>query len=98
MASYIDLVQAQADTTLRQRVSVACVIAADTIRTEDPATANHSSRVAWAKTVYASPHTVASSVLWSVLAQNKSVTLAAIIGSTDAQLQTAVDAAVAAFM
>ena len=98
MASYIELVQAQADTTLRQRVAVACVVAADGIRTEDVGTANHTARLAWAKTVYASPTTVASSVLWSVLAQNKALGLGQITGATDAQLQSAVDAAAAAFL
>lgn len=98
MASYIELVQAQADTTLRQRVAVACVVAADSIRTEDVATANHTARLAWAKKVYDSPTTTASSMLWSVLAQNKAASLSAIVASTDAQLQTAVDAAVAAFL
>jgi hypothetical protein len=98
MATYIELIQAQADTTLRQRVAVACVVAADVIRTEAIDTANHTARLAWAKKVYDSPQTTASSMLWSVLAQNKSATLAQITGATDAALQTAVDAAVAAFL
>jgi hypothetical protein len=44
--------------------------------------------------VFDNPESGQRAVLWSVLAQNKSATLAQIIGATDAQVQTAVDLAV----
>lgn len=98
MATYIELRTAASNTTLRQRVAVACVVAANDIREEDPGTANHTARLAWAKSVYASPETVASSVLWSVLAQNAGLTIVQIEGASDAAIQTAVDAAIPAFI
>jgi hypothetical protein len=98
MATYLELSAAKDDANLRARVAFACVVAAETIRVEDPATASHAERLKWAKTVYISPESVCSSMLWSVLAQNKAVTIAQINAATDASLQTAVDAAIAAFL
>ena len=98
MATYIEIITAANDTTLKQRVAVACVIAAETIRTEDPGTANHTARVDWAKVAYANPEAVASRIVWSVLAQNKDLTAAQIASASDAALQSAVDAAIAAFL
>jgi hypothetical protein len=98
MALYIDLHTLAGNSTLRNRVAVACVIAANTIRTEDVGTAKHAERLAWAKAVYASPVTEASRILWSVLAQNAASTVALIEAASDASVQTAVDAAIAAFL
>jgi hypothetical protein len=98
MATYIELVAAATDPTLKQRVALACVIAANTIFLEDTATANHAARLTWAKSVYNNPESEASRVLWSVLAQNKDATTTQIAEVTDASLQTAVDTAVAAFI
>lgn len=98
MASYIELIGAYNDGPLRQKIAVACVVAAETIRTEDPQTANHAARLAWAKKVFESPTTAADSMIWPVLAQNKAAAIAAITGASDASIQTAVDAAVAVFV
>jgi exosome complex RNA-binding protein Rrp42 (RNase PH superfamily) len=98
MALYVDIHALAGDSTLRSRVAVACVIAANTIRTEDIATAKHTERMAWAKAVYASPETEASRVLWSVLAQNAGLTVAQINAADDAALQTAVTASLSAFL
>jgi hypothetical protein len=98
MATYIELLGAYNDSTLRQKIAVACVVAAETIRTEDPGTANHANRVLWAKKVYLSPTKVAEEMIWPVLAQNRAIAVGAITGATDAQIQTAVDAAIAVFL
>jgi hypothetical protein len=98
MATYTEIVNAAKDEALRQRVAVACVVAANGIFAEDAQTANHAGRLVWAKKVYESPESEASRVLWSVLAQNKDATVEQIAAVTDASLQTAVDAAVAAFI
>jgi hypothetical protein len=98
MATYIELVAAAQDLTLRQRVALACVVAANGIFAEDVATTDHAKRIVWAKRVYESPESEASRALWSVLAQNKDATATQIANVTDASLQTAVDAAVAAFI
>jgi hypothetical protein len=98
MATYTEIVNAAKDETLRQRVAVACVVAANGIFSENAGTANHVERLVWAKRVYESPESEASRVLWSVLAQNKDATAQQIATVTDTSLQTAVDAAVAAFI
>jgi hypothetical protein len=95
MATYDELLTASANDALRQRILVACVITANTIILEAPATANHAARLAWARATIADPNAARNQVLWSALAQNKAATLAQITGASDASLQTAVDAAVA---
>lgn len=91
MATYDELIQAAGDSGLISKIRVACVIAADTIRANGAAS---ELQKAWARKVFNDPETAQREVLWSVLAQNKSAALSAITGATDAQVQTAVDAAV----
>lgn len=91
MATYAELIQASGNSTLQDRVMVACVVAADAIRAKASPTAGERS---WASMVFMDPPNAMREVLWSVLAQNKAATLAQIVGATDAQVQTAVDAAV----
>lgn len=98
MATYIELIGAASDSTLKQRIAVACVIAAEAIRTEDPGTPNHVNRLVWAKRVYQAPEVAASSMIWPVLAQNAAIPVASIIGASDAAVLTAVQAAVAVFV
>lgn len=95
MATYAELLSAAENSTLQQKVRVAVVIAAETVRTESIGTTNHAARRVWAKKVLADPDVVP--MLWAVLAQNKGAALATILSSTDAQVQTAVDAAVDVF-
>lgn len=97
MATYDELLLAAEDPGLNKRVRVACVIAADTVCSEQVATTNHVNRMIWAKSVFQNPVAEASRMLWAVLAQNKGATLAAITGATDATIQTAVAAAVDRF-
>lgn len=91
MATYSEIYDLQNEAALRNRMAVAVVIAADTIRAEPPATANHANRLLWAKAALANPHGEAVRVLWGVLAQNKALTVAQITGASDASLQTAVN-------
>lgn len=97
MASYAELLSASENGPLFNKIRVACFVAAETVRTEADTTANHANRLIWAKGVFMSPDQEARRMLWAVLAQNKSVTLANILASTDAQVQSAVDAAVDVF-
>jgi hypothetical protein len=97
MATYAELLQASANDTLRQKVRVGCVIAAEKVRTEAGTTTSHTARMAWAKAVYANPEAEGNRMVWAVLAQNAAATYAAIIGAADATVQTAVDAAVDVF-
>lgn len=97
MATYAELLTASSNDTLRQKVRVACVLAAEKVRTEVGTTTNHTNRLAWAKAVYANPETEGNRMVWAVLAQNSGATYAAIIGASDATVQSAVDAAVDVF-
>jgi hypothetical protein len=97
MATYSELFDLQAKGSLRNKVGVACVIAADAIRAEDVGTTNHVNRLLWAKAVMADPNREAERMMWGVLAANQAATSAAILAATDAAIQTAVNAAVNLF-
>jgi hypothetical protein len=94
MATFIELYTRGTDGgPLLQKVAAACVIQANTIRTETPP-ANSAARLAWARKALADPVTIARQMLWVVLAQNSAATLATIDGATDATILTAVAAAI----
>lgn len=97
MATYAELIQAQGDNALRTRVMVACIIAAEAVRTANPGPSNQTARLAWAKKVFENPRGESERMIWAVLAQNSGATLAQIIGASDATVQTAVNAAVDVF-
>lgn len=97
MATYDELLTANANTGLLNKVRVATVVAATAVMIESDQIANHANRLQWAKEVFADPAQAGSRMMWPVLAQNKAATLAAITGATDATVQTAVDAAVNVF-
>ena len=94
MATYTELVTASNNSALVTRIQVACAVAADKIRLEADTTPNHANRVLWARNAFADPGAASKGILWSVLAQNRSATLAQIVAADDAAVQTAVDAAV----
>lgn len=97
MATYDELLQANADTGLVNKVRVAVVVAATNIMTEADTTTNHANRLAWAKTVFSDPAIAGTRMMWPVLALHKDLTLAQITGAADADVQTAVDSAVNVF-
>ena len=80
--------------SLRNKVRVAAVVAADVIRLEATSTPNHSNRLLWARTVLQNPEGEAQRLLWAVLAQNRAFTVAQITGADDATVQAAVNDAV----
>ena len=97
MATYDELLTANGNTALLNKVRVAVVVAATTIMTEDTQTAKHAERLKWAKEVFANPALAATQMMWPVLAQNKAFPLSSITGADDATVQGAVDAAVNVF-
>jgi hypothetical protein len=97
MATYTELRTLFNDPNLKDKVSVACTIAAIAINAEDSGTANHSNRVKWAKKVLMDPDGNADDMLRALIAQNASQTLATITGATDATILGAVNAAVNLF-
>lgn len=94
MATYLELISAQADANLTAKVKIATIIAADGVRTESNNTANHYRRLQWAREALRDPVTAGNEMLWAILAQNSAVPLAAILAASDASIQTAVNNAV----
>ena len=87
MATYTELRQQFANDALRNRVSVACVIAANNLLTGTPTVAQQK----FAEAVFARPDAVGEKVLMSVLATNAANTVVQINAATDVQIQTAVN-------
>lgn len=96
MATYDELWGLASDNDdLLQRVAVACWVAAETIRQEDPvAVTNHAERQAWAAKILTGNRKWYEQMLRAVLAANSGLTTGQINGATDAQIQAKVDAAV----
>lgn len=92
MATYTELYGLHNDTALKNRVLVACTIAAEVVMGEDPATTNHANRLLWAAFVLASPQVEATRMYWALLAANKDVSAENIQSATDAQIQSQVEA------
>ena len=68
MASLLVVYRMQNEAELKNRVaSAAAKQAYYVLTTEAPETANHTARVAWAKTVLLNPEAEANRMLWSVL-------------------------------
>ncbi len=98
MASYTELYGLISDSTLRNRITVAIYIEADTIRLEEPnSDANHANRLLWAKQAWLAPEKFTGPFLAAALAQNKTLTTAQITGASDAALQLAIKAVVNIF-
>jgi len=97
MATYTDLYGLFANSELRNKMRVAVVVAAETIRAEDAGTDNHANRMAWAKNAFSNPDGAADGMLKALLAANKDLEVAQIMGASDAAIQTKVDAAVNVF-
>lgn len=97
MASYAEILTAAEDADLNNKIRVAVVIAAEAVRSEATPPANQVARLAWAKSVFEQPDGEVIRMKWAVLAQNKDATLAQILGSSDSQVQIAVNAAIDVF-
>lgn len=97
MATYNELFALRSNDDLRNRVSVACIVAAEAIRGESDATTNHANRLKWAKRVFEHPEQESLRMLWALLAANKALTVSQITNATDTNMQTGVDNAVNIF-
>jgi hypothetical protein len=97
MATYtelIDIANTAVGDSLRQKIRVAVVVAADVIRQEASTVPNNANRLVWAKVAITNPDQEARKMLWAVLAQNRTFTVTQITGAGDTEVQTAVNAAV----
>lgn len=97
MATYDELLQACGNNALITRVRVACLVAAQKVIAEAPATNNHTARLAWARDVLDEPEPAARKMIRVAVTQNRAATLAAIIAADDATVQAVVDGAVDVF-
>lgn len=94
MATYFelnDLMSSGSIVDLRRRLNVAIVIKANAIA---KAASPSATAKEWAKTALDNPQRYADTILRYVVADNASLTTAQISGAFDAQVQTAVNAAV----
>lgn len=97
MATYTELFGLRNNSALRNRVTTAVLISAETVMAELDTVPNHANRLLWAKDVFASPSTEADRMFMAVLAANKDATVAQILGASDAAIQANVDAHVDLF-
>ena len=97
MATYAELFDLRTNSELRNRIQVACIVAAETIRGEDSGTENHANRLLWAVEAFRNPKANSERMLWALLAAFKDQAVGVIANPTDAQIQEAVDAAVDLF-
>lgn len=91
MASYLELFDLRSNSALRNLVSVAVTIRAQTILVSPTPTVN---QVAWASKALSSPDEQADKLLPYVLAVNAGLSVAQIKAATDAAVQTNVNSAV----
>lgn len=92
MATYAELRSLFSDSDLRNKMSVAVVIAANTIAQGSTFT---DAEYAWAQRAFQSPDREADKVLLIALAENSMATVAQIQGASDATLQASANSAVA---
>jgi hypothetical protein len=57
----------RADPSMQQRTQVACISTAQDITYEDPATPDHTKRIAWSKYAFQWPQTVSEQAIWYVV-------------------------------
>ena len=97
MATYQELFGILNNSELRNKITVAVGVAADTIWAEDAGTENHANRLLWAKAAYENPQRAAEQIMWSVIIANRGQSVANILAAPDAAIQTNVDAVVNLF-
>ena len=94
MATYTDLRNLFSDDTLKNRVDVAVIVAASGLLSGTPAVDEQR----WAAAVFSNPRSEGQKAFMAVLAANKSASVSAIQGATDATLQDTVDSVVPALV
>lgn len=97
MATNTELYGLKNDSTLRNRVEMECIIAAETVMNEVDTTPNHANRLIWAASVFANSAAEAGRMFMAVLAANAEHTVEQIQGASDEAIQANVDAHVDLF-
>lgn len=91
MASYQELFDLRRNHVLLDKITVAIIVAAETVYAEDSGEPNHVNRVIWAREASINPRGMAGVFMSAVLAANKAATVTNIIGATDSAIQTNID-------
>ena len=97
MATYGELYSLWHESALKNKVTVAVIVAAETIQGEDPVTPNHANRLVWARQAFEVTVDIANTMFRVILAVNKDASKEAILNATDVSIQVAIDAAVDTF-
>ena len=97
MATYSELYGLWHESDLKNKVAVAVVVAAETIQDEVDTTPNHANRLIWAREALESTASKTDPMYRIILAENKDMTVAQILGASDTAIQNAVDGAVDLF-
>ncbi len=88
MATYQELFDLRRNQVLLDKITVAIIVAAETVYAEDSGTANHANRIIWAREASINPRRMGEVFMSAVLAANKTATVANIIGAADTAIQT----------
>ncbi len=91
MAELIELYQLKSNSELRNRIEMAVLIEAEAIRVEENPTP---ARTAWSRSVFADPRSEANRMFRALIAAHADLTIDEIENVGDAQIKTAVAAAV----
>ena len=91
MATYEELYNLRTDSALKNKVTTACIMAAETVMNELVTVDNHANRLLWAKAVFANPKGEATRMFMAILAANAAADVAVIQAATDVAIQTNVD-------
>ena len=91
MATLEELYSLNNKSALKNKVTAACIIAAETVMNELDTVDNHANRLVWAKAVFANPSGEANRMFMAILAANADADVAVILAATDAAIQTNVD-------
>ncbi len=91
MATYAELYDLRTDSALKNKVTTACIISAETIMNELDTVPNHANRLLWAKAVFANPAGEANRMYMAILAANSGLTVSQIKDATDSAIQANVN-------
>ena len=97
MATYTELYELGYNAALRNKLTVACLVAAQAVMVEAGATENHANRLLWAKDTFSDPNGMGQKMLMAALAANSALTVAQILGASDAALLATVQGAINVF-
>ena len=97
MASYAEIFELGSNSALRNKMTVACLVAAQAVLVELGTIPNHANRLLWAKNVFSDPQGMGQKMLMAALAKNAALTVVQITGASDAVLLTAVQGAIDLF-